>query len=50
MGNNVSLITPSLSLSFMHQLPRHIEILVSAVTQINEPDSLYGIIRSHKVS
>lgn len=32
------------------QLPRHIEILVAAVTQINEPDSLYGIIQSHKVS
>ncbi|KAH9776171.1 serine/threonine-protein kinase ATM [Citrus sinensis] len=31
-------------------LPRHIEILVSAVTQINEPDSLYGIIQSHKLS
>lgn len=31
------------------QLPHHIEILVSAVTQINEPDSLYGIIQSHKV-
>ena len=33
-----------------HQLPLHVEILVSAVTQINEPDSLYGIIQSHKVS
>ncbi|KAK7852517.1 serine/threonine-protein kinase atm [Quercus suber] len=31
-----------------HQLPLHVEILVSAVTQINEPDSLYGIIQSHK--
>ncbi|KAH7550459.1 hypothetical protein JRO89_XS13G0195200 [Xanthoceras sorbifolium] len=29
-------------------LPYHVEILVSAVTQINEPDSLYGIIQSHK--
>ncbi|XP_062116268.1 serine/threonine-protein kinase ATM isoform X5 [Humulus lupulus] len=29
-------------------LPQHIEILVSAVTHINEPDSLYGIIQSHK--
>ncbi|KAL6578561.1 hypothetical protein OROMI_008777 [Orobanche minor] len=29
------------------QLPHHIEILVAAVTQINEPDSLYGIIQSH---
>lgn len=32
------------------QLPCHIEILVAAITQINEPDSLYGIIQSHKVS
>lgn len=32
------------------QLPRHIEILVSAITQVNEPDSLYGIVQSHKVS
>ncbi|MED6180994.1 hypothetical protein PIB30_015217 [Stylosanthes scabra] len=31
-------------------LPDHIEILVSAVTRINEPDSLYGILQSHKVS
>ncbi|KAJ4840216.1 hypothetical protein Tsubulata_002970 [Turnera subulata] len=31
------------------QLPDHIEILVSAATQINEPDSLYGIIKSHKI-
>ncbi|GJR76096.1 ribonuclease H-like domain-containing protein [Tanacetum coccineum] len=30
------------------KLPHHIEILVSAVTQINEPDSLYGIIQTHK--
>ncbi|KAF3958136.1 hypothetical protein CMV_016922 [Castanea mollissima] len=28
-------------------LPLHVDIL-SAVTQINEPDSLYGIIQSHK--
>ncbi|XP_062116266.1 serine/threonine-protein kinase ATM isoform X3 [Humulus lupulus] len=31
-------------------LPQHIEILVSAVTHINEPDSLYGIIQSHKLT
>ncbi|CAL5362027.1 unnamed protein product [Camellia sinensis] len=31
-------------------LPHHIEILVSAVTQINELDSLYGIIQSHKLT
>ncbi|XP_022135092.1 serine/threonine-protein kinase ATM isoform X3 [Momordica charantia] len=36
--------------SFIEMLPRHIEILVSAVTRINEPDSLYGIIRSHKLT
>ncbi|XP_042498310.1 serine/threonine-protein kinase ATM isoform X2 [Macadamia integrifolia] len=32
------------------KLPPHIEMLVSAVTQINEPDSLYGIIQSHKLT
>lgn len=31
-------------------LPHHITILVSAVTQINERDSLYGIIQSHKLA
>uniref|UniRef100_A0A7N0V2B4 Uncharacterized protein n=1 Tax=Kalanchoe fedtschenkoi TaxID=63787 RepID=A0A7N0V2B4_KALFE len=31
-------------------LPPHVEMLVSAVTQINEPDSLYGIIQSHKLT
>ncbi|XP_050221682.1 serine/threonine-protein kinase ATM isoform X2 [Mercurialis annua] len=31
-------------------LPDHIEVLVSAVTQINEPDSLYGIIQSQKLT
>ncbi|CAJ1975137.1 unnamed protein product [Sphenostylis stenocarpa] len=31
-------------------LPDHIEILVSAVTRINEPDSLYGILQSHKLT
>ncbi|KAI8543044.1 hypothetical protein RHMOL_Rhmol08G0188500 [Rhododendron molle] len=31
-------------------LPHHIAILVSAVTQINEQDSLYGIIQSHKLA
>jgi len=47
-----------MSVSYLHlivllasfQLPEHIEILVSAVTGINEPDSLYGILQSHKVS
>ncbi|KAJ1384473.1 PIK-related kinase [Sesbania bispinosa] len=31
-------------------LPGHIQILVSAVTRINEPDSLYGILQSHKLT
>ncbi|KAF6155451.1 hypothetical protein GIB67_019977, partial [Kingdonia uniflora] len=31
-------------------IPPHIEILISAVTQINDPDSLYGIIRSDKLT
>ncbi|KAL3628823.1 hypothetical protein CASFOL_027869 [Castilleja foliolosa] len=31
-------------------LPPHVDILLSAVTQINEPDSLYGIIQSHKLA
>ncbi|CAA0826719.1 ataxia-telangiectasia mutated, partial [Striga hermonthica] len=31
-------------------LPPHVDILLSAVTQINEPDSLYGIIQSHKLT
>ncbi|TYJ98546.1 serine/threonine-protein kinase ATM isoform X3 [Cucumis melo var. makuwa] len=44
----LSLGTPDFS--YVETMPRHIEILVSAVTQINEPDSLYGIIRSHKLS
>ncbi|KAA8540818.1 hypothetical protein F0562_024781 [Nyssa sinensis] len=36
--------------SHLDILPHHIEILVLAVTQINEPDSLYGIIQSHKLT
>ncbi|ONK66300.1 uncharacterized protein A4U43_C06F6270 [Asparagus officinalis] len=35
--------------SHKEQLPQHIELLVGAVTQINEPDSVYGIIQSHKL-
>ncbi|KAL9227455.1 hypothetical protein vseg_003141 [Gypsophila vaccaria] len=31
-------------------LPYHTEVLLSALTQINEPDSLYGIIQSHKLT
>ncbi|KAJ7956242.1 Serine/threonine-protein kinase ATM [Quillaja saponaria] len=36
--------------SHIEILPEHIEILVSAVIQINEPDSLYGILQSHKLT
>lgn len=45
-----SLTLGSPDFSHLEMLPHHIEILVSAVTQINEPDSLYGIIQSHKLS
>ncbi|KAK1564596.1 hypothetical protein Q3G72_006661 [Acer saccharum] len=45
-----SLTIGSPDFSHLETLPHHIEILVSAVTQINEPDSLYGIIQSHKLS
>lgn len=31
------------------QVEPHIELLIGAVTQINEPDSIYGIIQTHKV-
>ncbi|KAK1280443.1 Serine/threonine-protein kinase ATM [Acorus gramineus] len=31
-------------------LPAHIELLVAAITRINEPDSIYGIIQSHKLT
>ncbi|KAL1153771.1 hypothetical protein V6Z11_A09G199000 [Gossypium hirsutum] len=36
--------------SNLEMLPQHIEILISAITQINEPDSLYGIIQSHTLT
>ncbi|KAJ0047583.1 hypothetical protein Pint_15443 [Pistacia integerrima] len=36
--------------SHLETLPHHVEILVLAITQINEPDSLYGVIQSHKLS
>ncbi|KAL0417040.1 UNVERIFIED_CONTAM: Serine/threonine-protein kinase ATM [Sesamum latifolium] len=45
-----SLRLGSLDFSRHETLPSHVEILVSAVTQINEPDSLYGIIQSHKLT
>ncbi|XP_073145738.1 serine/threonine-protein kinase ATM isoform X3 [Henckelia pumila] len=45
--NSLTLGSPDFS---HHEvLQSHIEILTSAVTQINEPDSLYGIIQSHKL-
>ncbi|KAK1320575.1 Serine/threonine-protein kinase ATM [Acorus calamus] len=34
--------------SLHEELPAHIELLVAAITRINEPDSIYGIIQSHK--
>ncbi|XP_075505011.1 serine/threonine-protein kinase ATM isoform X4 [Primulina tabacum] len=46
--NSLTLGSPDFSPREM--LQSHIEILASAVTQINEPDSLYGIIQSHKLS
>ncbi|XP_038683516.1 serine/threonine-protein kinase ATM isoform X2 [Tripterygium wilfordii] len=36
--------------SHIETLPDHIEILISAVTQVNEHDSLYGIIQSYKMT
>ncbi|XP_022767135.1 serine/threonine-protein kinase ATM isoform X5 [Durio zibethinus] len=36
--------------SNLEMLPQHIEILILAITQINEPDSLYGIIQSHTLT
>ncbi|CAN8254904.1 unnamed protein product [Cochlearia groenlandica] len=36
--------------SYHDMLPEHVEILVSAITRINEPDSLYGVIHSNKLS
>ncbi|XP_057952318.1 serine/threonine-protein kinase ATM [Malania oleifera] len=46
--NSLKLGTPDFS--HLETIPQHIEILLSAITQINEPDSLYGIIQSHKLS
>ncbi|EXB87890.1 Serine/threonine-protein kinase ATM [Morus notabilis] len=45
-----SLTLGSPDFSDIEMLPHHIEILISAVTHINEPDSLYGIIQSHKLT
>ncbi|CAI0398621.1 unnamed protein product, partial [Linum tenue] len=36
--------------SHVEVLSDHIEVLISALTQINEPDSLYGTIQSHKLA
>ncbi|CAK7328913.1 unnamed protein product [Dovyalis caffra] len=46
--NGLTLGSPDFS--HLEVLPHHIEILLSAVTHINEPDSLYGIIQSHKLT
>jgi hypothetical protein len=32
------------------QLPAHLELLLNVYTKINEPDGVYGVVRSHKVS
>ncbi|EOA23378.1 hypothetical protein CARUB_v10016554mg [Capsella rubella] len=45
---NLSLGDPDFS--YHDMLPDHVEILVSAITKINEPDSLYGVIHSNKLS
>ncbi|KAK8518220.1 hypothetical protein V6N13_027695 [Hibiscus sabdariffa] len=45
-----SLTLGSPDFSNLEMLPQHIEILISAITQINEPDSLYGIIQSHTLT
>ncbi|KAL1222123.1 Serine/threonine-protein kinase ATM [Cardamine amara subsp. amara] len=45
---NLSLGDPDFS--YHDMLPDHVEILVSAITRINEPDSLYGVIHSNKLS
>ncbi|XP_020591737.1 serine/threonine-protein kinase ATM [Phalaenopsis equestris] len=36
--------------SHMEELPTHIELLVAAFTQINEPDAIYGVIQYHKLA
>ncbi|KAJ4974544.1 hypothetical protein NE237_007718 [Protea cynaroides] len=46
--NSLTLGSPDFSP--LEMLPAHVEMLVSALTQINEPDSLYGIIQSHKLT
>ncbi|GER56830.1 serine/threonine-protein kinase ATM [Striga asiatica] len=46
--NGLTLGSPDFS--HHETLPPHVDILLSAVTQINEPDSLYGIIQSHKLT
>ncbi|KAL6583807.1 hypothetical protein OROMI_003096 [Orobanche minor] len=46
--NGLTLGSPDFS--HHETLPPHVDILMSAVTQINEPDSLYGIIQSHKLT
>ncbi|BBN18785.1 serine-protein kinase ATM [Marchantia polymorpha subsp. ruderalis] len=32
-----------------NELPAHLELLVRVYTRINEPDGIYGVVRSHKV-
>ncbi|KAM7277000.1 hypothetical protein ACFE04_018866 [Oxalis oulophora] len=46
--NSLTLGSPDFS--HLEMIPDHIGILISAVTQINEPDGLYGIIQSHNLT
>ncbi|GLT47213.1 hypothetical protein SLA2020_209240 [Shorea laevis] len=46
--NSLTLGSPDFS--NFEMLPQHIEILISAINHINEPDSLYGVIQSHTLT
>ncbi|KAL8141962.1 hypothetical protein V2J09_014994 [Rumex salicifolius] len=45
---NMTLGNPDFS--HIELVPVHVDILLSAITRINEPDSLYGIIQSNKLN
>ncbi|KAG0493501.1 hypothetical protein HPP92_004495 [Vanilla planifolia] len=46
--NGLTLGAPDFS--HMEELPAYIELLIAAFTQINEPDAIYGVIQSHKLT
>ncbi|KAG0491470.1 hypothetical protein HPP92_004868 [Vanilla planifolia] len=46
--NGLTLGAPDFS--HMEELPTYIELLIAAFTQINEPDAIYGVIQSHKLT